>query len=146
MRRYIFIFTSLFFLNIFSDEEVEKKIKALLPNDLTINFIDQAELDGFFVVNVDNNQILFISKDFEYFFVGDLLKKRLDQGYDSLNIKYRSLFAQNLIKKINKKEFIQFKSPKEITEITVFTDVSCAYCRLMHSQIDNYLDLGITVN
>ena len=97
MRRYIFIFTSLFFLNIFSDEEVEKKIKALLPNDLTINFIDQAELDGFFVVNVDNNQILFISKDFEYFFVGDLLKKRLDQGYDSLNIKYRSLFAQNLI-------------------------------------------------
>ena len=146
MRRYIFIFTSLFFLNIFSDEEVEKKIKGLLPDDLTINFIDQAELDGFFVVNVDNNQILFISKDFEYFFVGDLLKKRLDQGYDSLNIKYRSLFAQNLIKKINKKEFIQFKSPKEITEITVFTDVSCAYCRLMHSQIDNYLDLGITVN
>ena len=113
---------------------------------MTINFIDQAELDGFFVVNVDNNQILFISKDFEYFFVGDLLKKRLDQGYDSLNIKYRSLFAQNLIKKINKNEFIQFKSPKEITEVTVFTDVSCAYCRLMHSQIDDYLDLGITVN
>ena len=66
MRHYIFIFTSLVFLNIFSDEEVEKKIKALLPDDLTINFIDQAELDGFFVVNVDNNQILFISKDFEY--------------------------------------------------------------------------------
>ena len=65
MRRYIFIFTSLFFLNIFSDEEVEKKIKALLPDDLTINFIDQAELDSFFVVNVDNNQILFISKDFK---------------------------------------------------------------------------------
>ena len=53
MRHYIFIFASLFFLNIFSNEEVEKKIKELLPEDLTINFIDQAELDGFFVVNVD---------------------------------------------------------------------------------------------
>ena len=60
MRHYIFIFASLFFLNIFSDEDVEKKIKELLPGDLTINFIDESELDGFFVVNVENNQILFI--------------------------------------------------------------------------------------
>ena len=74
MRRFIFIFTSLFFLNIFSDEEVEKKIKALLPNDLTINFIDQAELDGFFVVNVDNNQILFISKDLIVFYKYEIIQ------------------------------------------------------------------------
>ena len=96
MRRYIFIFTSLFFLNIFSDEEVEKKIKALLPNDLTINFIDQAELDSFFVVNVDNNQILFIS-----------YRRCFSNGFYTFN------FFKKIDFKISRKQnrfFILFKS------------------------------------
>ena len=32
------------------------------------------------------------------------------------------------------------------TEIYVFTDVDCGYCRKLHSEIENYLKEGIQVN
>ena len=30
--------------------------------------------------------------------------------------------------------------------MTVFTDISCGYCRLLHSEIQSYLDEGLTIN
>ena len=38
-----------------------------------------------------------------------------------------------------------FPAKDEKYKITVFTDTTCTYCRRMHSQIDEYNDLGITV-
>jgi thiol:disulfide interchange protein DsbC len=37
-------------------------------------------------------------------------------------------------------------SPSEVKHtVTVFTDVDCSYCRKLHSQIDDYMGLGIEV-
>jgi len=40
---------------------------------------------------------------------------------------------------------IVFKAKNEKHVITVFTDITCGYCRKMHEQMDDYNDLGITV-
>ncbi|OBP13927.1 thiol:disulfide interchange protein [Rheinheimera sp. SA_1] len=40
---------------------------------------------------------------------------------------------------------IEFKAKDEKHVITVFTDTSCGYCRKLHSEIQTYLDQGITV-
>jgi thiol:disulfide interchange protein DsbC len=40
---------------------------------------------------------------------------------------------------------IEFKAKDEKHIITVFTDTSCGYCRKLHSEIQTYLDQGITV-
>ncbi|MBN7818362.1 bifunctional protein-disulfide isomerase/oxidoreductase DsbC [Bowmanella yangjiangensis] len=40
---------------------------------------------------------------------------------------------------------VEFKAKDEKYKVTVFTDTTCGYCRKLHSQIDDYNDLGITV-
>jgi len=42
-------------------------------------------------------------------------------------------------------EMIVYKAPKEQHVITVFTDITCGYCRKLHEQIADYNALGITV-
>lgn len=54
--------------------------------------------------------------------------------------------------KMRKKRLVEFEdsmlvfpAKQEKHQITVFTDVDCGYCRRLHSQMDEYNDLGITV-
>ncbi len=42
-------------------------------------------------------------------------------------------------------EMIVYKAPKEQHVITVFTDITCGYCRKLHEQMSDYNALGITV-
>ena len=40
---------------------------------------------------------------------------------------------------------IEYKADNEKYSVTVFTDITCGYCRKLHNEIDAYNDLGITV-
>ncbi|MCF2863292.1 bifunctional protein-disulfide isomerase/oxidoreductase DsbC [Pseudoalteromonas sp. Cnat2-41] len=40
---------------------------------------------------------------------------------------------------------ITYKADNEKGKITVFTDITCGYCRKLHRELDDYLDAGITV-
>lgn len=44
-----------------------------------------------------------------------------------------------------KNDMIVFPAKNEKHVITVFTDITCGYCRKLHEQIDDYNDKGITV-
>ena len=44
-----------------------------------------------------------------------------------------------------KDSVIEYKAKNEKYVVTVFTDINCGYCRKLHSEIDKYNDLGITV-
>lgn len=40
---------------------------------------------------------------------------------------------------------IEFKAENEKYVISIFTDITCGYCRKLHQEIEEYLALGITV-
>ena len=52
-----------------------------------------------------------------------------------------------LINKLNsfKNEMIIYPAKNEKHVVTVFMDITCHYCHLLHQQIKEYNDLGITV-
>lgn len=138
--KYLFLISAI----IFSEEEIERNIQKILPSGFEINFIEQSEVPNFYVVNVLNNQILYVSHDYKFVFAGDLIGIQ-DEGIVSINDKYKTKFTQKLISTIKPGESIDFISEKERYRIKVFTDVSCAYCRLFHSEIEEYLEKGITI-
>ena len=138
--KYLFLISAI----IFSEEEIERNIQKILPSGFEINFIEQSEVPNFYVVNVLNNQILYVSYDYKFVFAGDLIGIQ-DEGIVSINDKYKTKFTQKLISTIKPGESIDFISEKERYRIKVFTDVSCAYCRLFHSEIEEYLEKGITI-
>jgi thiol:disulfide interchange protein DsbC len=51
----------------------------------------------------------------------------------------------NLIKSIEK-DAIVYKAKNEKYIISVFTDYTCHYCKLLHENINQYLDVGISVH
>ena len=138
--KYLFLISAI----IFSEEEIERNIQKILPSGFEINFIEQSEVPNFYVVNVLNNQILYVSYDYKFVFAGDLIGIQ-DEGIVSINDKYKTKFTQKLISTIKPGESIDFNIKKERYRIKVFTDVSCAYCRLFHSEIEEYLEKGITI-
>ena len=137
----------LFFLvfPLVSEEDPINKISKILPTGLPINFIEESSMPDFYVVNVANNQILYVSKDFKFVLAGEVIA--LNEGeITSLNDIYENKFIKNIISSIKPNESIDFISSNERFKLKIFTDVSCSYCRLLHSEIDQYLSNGITIN
>jgi len=128
-----------------SEEDLINKISKILPTGLPINFIEESSMPDFYVVNVANNQILYVSKDFKFVLAGEVIALN-DGEISSLNDIYENKFIKNIISSIKPNESIDFVSSNERFKLKIFTDVSCSYCRLLHSEIDQYLSNGITIN
>ena len=128
-----------------SEEDIINKISKILPTGLPINFIEESSMPDFYVVNVANNQILYVSKDFKFVLAGEVIALN-DGEITSLNDIYENKFIKNIISSIKTNESIDFVSSNERFKLKIFTDVSCSYCRLLHSEIDQYLSNGITIN
>ena len=123
---------------------VLENLKKILPQGLNINFYEESEIENFYVVNVANNQILYVSNDFKYVFAGDVIS--LDNGApSSLNELYQAKLVKQVMSLLEDTRTINFTAENEQHLIKVFTDISCGYCRLLHSQIDDYLALGISI-
>ena len=138
----LFVLSFLFFAD---EENLKNKIAKILPQGLPINFIETSLLPDFYVVNVANNQILYVSKSFEFVLAGEVIQLKEGQ-IKSLNDKYQTKLVKNILSTINSNESINFVSNKEKYKLTIFTDISCGYCRLLHSEIDSYLKEGLTIN
>jgi thiol:disulfide interchange protein DsbC len=87
-------------------------------------------------------EIAYVSEDGKYAFAGDMYA--LGSSYNLTEARRREV-RRNLISGVPEASMVAF-SPKEYKyTITVFTDVDCAYCRKLHSQIADYNKLGIRV-
>ena len=120
----------LFFLPFFilsDDEGIKDKIQKILPPGLPINFIETSQIPEFYVVNVANNQILYVSKSFEFVLAGEVIQLKEGQ-ITSLNDQYQTKLIKNILSTIDVNESISFISDNEKYKLTVFTDISCGYC------------------
>ncbi len=83
--------------------------------------------------------VLYVSEDGKHMIQGPL--------YDVSGAQPVNVTNQLLEKKVAALEpdMIVYKAPKEQHVITVFTDITCGYCRKLHEQMADYNALGITV-
>ncbi|MBP2168150.1 thiol:disulfide interchange protein DsbC [Erwinia toletana] len=83
--------------------------------------------------------VLYVSDDGKHFIQGPL--------YDVSGAQPVNVTNKLLEKKVDAlaKEMIVYKAAKEQHVITVFTDITCGYCRKLHEQMADYNALGITV-
>jgi thiol:disulfide interchange protein DsbC len=86
----------------------------------------------------------YVSADGEYLIEGDLV--RLSTG-ETLTENNRRLARVAAVEKLGVDNMIVFAPPaKDIKHtVTVFTDVDCGYCRMLHSQVADYNAKGIAI-
>ena len=83
--------------------------------------------------------MLYVTDDGKYFIQGPLYNV---SGAQPVNVTNQLL--QKQVDALTD-QMIIYKAPKEQHVITVFTDITCGYCRKLHEQMADYNALGITV-
>ncbi len=88
---------------------------------------------------VTDEGIIYVTEDGKYAFQGKL--------YELTNKGPVDVAGKLLMDKLNsyKNEMIVYPAKNEKHVVTVFMDITCHYCHLLHKQLKEYNDLGITV-
>ncbi|MBN6709827.1 bifunctional protein-disulfide isomerase/oxidoreductase DsbC [Haemophilus haemoglobinophilus] len=116
---------------------------AAISNNLQKLGIKDAEITDSPIKNIKNvltsEGSLYISEDGKYILQGPL--------YEITNKGLVDLTSKSLLGKLNnlKNEMIIYPAKNEKHVVTVFMDITCHYCHLLHKQMKEYNDLGITV-
>ncbi|MBU2881438.1 bifunctional protein-disulfide isomerase/oxidoreductase DsbC [Psychrosphaera sp. B3R10] len=122
---------------------VDAKIQAkMLKLGLVASKIEDAPVKGLKQIYT-NRGVFYMSEDTQFFIAGRLFDT--DDNMTNLTETALSSLRIDGMKEF-KDSMIVFPAKNEKAQITVFTDTTCGYCRKLHAQIDDYNDLGITVN
>lgn len=124
-----------------ADENAIKQAMAKSMPTVKIDSVKPSEVKGLYEVTVGAN-IFYVSDDGKYLFQGRLvdIETRTDLTEQKLSSK-----RLQAIEKIGQNKMIVFKPKIGKYTVTVFTDIDCGYCRKLHSEIDQYLAQGITI-
>lgn len=114
-------------------EKIGIKVDKIVPSDI----------DGLLEVQT-NSGVIFSSPEGDHFLAGTLYSLD-DNGKfsDVLAERQAPLNAEKVAAMSD--TVIEYKADNEKYVVTVFTDITCGYCVRLHSQMQGYNDLGITV-
>jgi thiol:disulfide interchange protein DsbC len=123
----------------FDAAELKSKLSSMLG--LEINAVKPSAMPGL-VELITNQGLFYASADGKFFIQGKLY----GLGAQVTNFSEESL-AQVRVDGMDKfsNAMIVYPAKNEKHVVTVFTDITCGYCRKMHEQMDDYNDKGITV-
>ncbi|MCW9709330.1 bifunctional protein-disulfide isomerase/oxidoreductase DsbC [Avibacterium sp. 21-586] len=118
-----------------SDAQIEAQLKKLGVSQMEIK---ASPIKGIKTV-VSDEGIFYASEDGKYVLQGQLYELT-DKGAVDLTGRF-------LLDKLNsyKNEMIVYPAKNEKYVVTIFMDITCHYCHLLHEQISQYNDLGITI-
>jgi len=116
--------------------ELAKKIPGTTPDEL-----HASPIQGMWEV-VRGTDIAYVTSDGKYAISGDLYDLAKN---DNLTEVRRKDIRMKLLASVPESDMLIFSPRDPKYTVTVFTDVDCAYCRKLHSQIAEYNRLGVRV-
>jgi thiol:disulfide interchange protein DsbC len=113
----------------------------LLPAGAKLDDLRPSPIAGIYEF-VQGAEISYITADGRYFIDGNLYDMK---SRDNLTEALRTHARIALINSVPESEMLIFAPPNPKYTITVFTDVDCAYCRKLHSQMAELNRMGVRV-
>lgn len=123
-----------------SQTEIKKKLAESI--NLDIQSVKASPLPSLVEV-VTKQGLFYASKDGQFLIQGKLFGIETNDVVNHTEDSLSSLRIEGLKEFTN--DMIVYPAKDEKHQITVFTDITCGYCRKMHKQIEEYNNLGITV-
>jgi len=122
------------------EQAIRQGLGKSMPS-LKIDSIIQSEAKGLYEV-ISGANILYVSEDGKYLLQGHLIDiaARKDLTEDKL-----ASTRKQAIDNLGTDQMIIFKPEKSKYTVSVFTDIDCGYCRKLHSEMDQYMAEGITI-
>jgi thiol:disulfide interchange protein DsbC len=119
---------------------VRKTVLRLVPS-AEIQQVIPAPMPGFYQV-IASGHLVYVSADGKYVINGDLIDA--DKG-NSLRDDAWATYSKAELAKVPVADRIVFAPPHPKYTVTVFTDVTCPYCRVLHEEIAAINKEGIAV-
>lgn len=124
-------------------EDIRASLSKLnLP--VAIKTISESPLSGVYQVQLESGRILYASADGQFLIQGALYDLSAAQPRN-LTTAAEAKGIGEVINALPAEQLVVFAPDKPKTHITVFTDVDCGYCRLLHSEVGELNELGIEV-
>jgi thiol:disulfide interchange protein DsbC len=119
---------------------IKKALEKSMPT-AKIESVKPSEIKGLYEVVLGAN-IYYASEDGKY-----LLQGRLIDVANRMDLTEQRMGATRkaALEKMGTDNMIVFKPKIGKYKVSVFTDIDCGYCRKLHSEIDQYLAEGITI-
>ena len=124
-----------------ADEAAIRQSMTKSMPTMKINSVKPSEIKGLYEVIVGSN-LFYVSEDGKYLLQGRLVDVA---AHKDLTEEKLSGTRKKAIEKIGQENMIVFKPKISKYTVTVFTDIDCGYCRKLHSEIEQYLAQGITI-
>lgn len=122
-----------------NSDELKQKLSDKLS--VEVHSLHQSPIPGLYEALTDRG-VLYISRDGSKLFHGSLY----DLDNDMKNLTEAAMAGPRIeMMKPLEDHMLVYKAKNEKHVVTVFTDISCGYCRKLHKQMDEYNDLGITI-
>jgi thiol:disulfide interchange protein DsbC len=124
-----------------ADEDAIRQALAKAMPSVKVGSIKPSEIKGLYEVAIGGN-IVYVSEDGKYLVQGHLVDvaARVDLTEEKL-----SGVRKQAIEKLGLDKMIVFKPKESKYTVSIFTDIDCGYCRKLHSEIDQYMAQGITI-
>jgi thiol:disulfide interchange protein DsbC len=123
-----------------SDPAFRQQVAEQFPGVET-GHITPSELPGYWQIS-QGGVVGYISSDGRYLIDGDAIDLKTDRN---LTEQARNQWRLTQLATLDDDGFITFAPDRPSATVTVFTDVDCRYCRLLHSHIDEFLAAGVAV-
>jgi len=124
-----------------ADEAAVRQAMVKSMPSMKIDSVKPSEVKGLYEVMVGAN-IFYVSEDGKYLLQGRLVDIA---AHKDLTEEKLAGTRKQAIEKIGQDNMIVFKPKIKKYTVSVFTDIDCGYCRKLHSEIDQYLAQGITI-
>ena len=117
--------------------ELKDKIEAVGINPVSA---EKSPVSGIYSV-FSKEGTSYVTSDGEYIFTGNLFKVKGTEVENTTD----EFISKGMRSYIEKLDTITYKAPDEKDVIGVFTDITCGFCQKLHSDLQSYLDKGITI-
>ncbi len=122
-------------------EDVKARLSENLPG-IGITSLQETPVPGLYEL-VTDGQIYYVDETAEYLVDGSVIRLS-----DRVNLTDSRLggIHMSLIKDVGEENMLIYEPETPSTRsITVFTDISCGYCRRLHAELDTVLEEGVRV-
>ncbi|MFZ2405461.1 MAG: DsbC family protein [Methylobacter sp.] len=124
-----------------ADENAIRQALAKVMPSVKVGSVKASEINGLYEVTVGGN-IVYVSDDGKYLIQGHLIDvaARTDLTEEKLGGA-----RKQALEKLGVDKMIVFKPKTSKYTVSIFTDIDCGYCRKLHSELDQYMAEGITI-
>lgn len=129
------ILGTLFSTSLMAEVNLQKQLEAVGATNVMLS---DSALPGFKTA-VSDQGVVQISQDGRFVIYGNIFELKNGKAIDITN--------QALLSQLEslKDEMIVYPAKNQKHVVTVFMDITCHYCHLLHGKMKEYNDLGITV-